>query len=192
MDTTLFKALSDPMRVKLLALVRQAPTGEACFCDLADEFDMPQSSLSHHLKILVNAGLLSRERRAARGASAGCCPSRWTSCPPCSSPAARSAATRKRRRAPTADQAGPDSTSFDPGSYHSGVISAWTDMLPAELLRVLGDLRQLRRAGLVTTEPHGRYTYYRLRPEVVRRLAAALTDLADTAERHVETRRPCP
>lgn len=59
----LFKALSDPVRVKLLALVRQAPTGEACFCDLADEFDMPQSSLSHHLKILVRAGLLSRERR---------------------------------------------------------------------------------------------------------------------------------
>ncbi|MGH3757549.1 ArsR/SmtB family transcription factor [Actinophytocola sp.] len=59
----LFKALSDPIRVRLLALVRQAPTGEACFCDLADEFDMPQSSLSHHLKILVQAGLLARERR---------------------------------------------------------------------------------------------------------------------------------
>jgi ArsR family transcriptional regulator, arsenate/arsenite/antimonite-responsive transcriptional repressor len=60
---TLFKALSDPIRVKLLALVRQAPAGEACFCDLADEFDMPQSTLSHHLKILVQAGLLARERR---------------------------------------------------------------------------------------------------------------------------------
>lgn len=59
----LFKALADPVRVKLLALVRQAPDGEACFCDLADEFDMPQSSLSHHLKILVQSGLLSRERR---------------------------------------------------------------------------------------------------------------------------------
>jgi DNA-binding transcriptional ArsR family regulator len=59
----LFKALADPIRVKLLALVRQAPTGEACFCDLADEFDMPQSTLSHHLKMLVRAGLLSRERR---------------------------------------------------------------------------------------------------------------------------------
>jgi DNA-binding transcriptional ArsR family regulator len=59
----LFKAVSDPIRVKLLALVRQAPAGEACFCDLADEFDMPQSTLSHHLKILVQAGLLSRERR---------------------------------------------------------------------------------------------------------------------------------
>lgn len=59
----LFKALSDPVRVKLLALVRQSPGGEVCFCDLADEFDMPQSSLSHHLKILVQAGLLARERR---------------------------------------------------------------------------------------------------------------------------------
>lgn len=60
---TLFKALGDPVRVKLLTLVRQAPDGEACFYDLADEFDMPQSSLSHHLKMLVKAGLLSRERR---------------------------------------------------------------------------------------------------------------------------------
>ncbi len=59
----LFKALADPVRVQLLALVRRAPVGEACFCDLADEFDMPQSTLSHHLKILVNAGVLSRERR---------------------------------------------------------------------------------------------------------------------------------
>jgi ArsR family transcriptional regulator, arsenate/arsenite/antimonite-responsive transcriptional repressor len=60
---TLFKALADPIRVQLVALVRQAPEGEACFCDLADEFDMPQSSLSHHLKILVQAGILERERR---------------------------------------------------------------------------------------------------------------------------------
>ncbi|HEU5470648.1 MAG TPA: metalloregulator ArsR/SmtB family transcription factor [Actinophytocola sp.] len=59
----LFKALSDPIRVQLVALVRQAPAGEACFCDLADEFDMPQSTLSHHLKTLVNAGILDRERR---------------------------------------------------------------------------------------------------------------------------------
>ena len=60
---TLFKALGDPVRVKLLTLVRRSPDGEACFCDLADEFDMPQSTLSHHLKILVRAGVLSRERR---------------------------------------------------------------------------------------------------------------------------------
>ncbi len=59
----LFKALSDPVRVRLLSLVRYSPGGEACFCDLAEEFDMPQPSLSHHLRVLVSAGILLRERR---------------------------------------------------------------------------------------------------------------------------------
>ncbi|WP_037314371.1 ArsR/SmtB family transcription factor [Amycolatopsis orientalis] len=59
----LFKALADPVRVRLLSLVRYSPGGEACFCDLAEEFDMPQPSLSHHLRVLVSAGILERERR---------------------------------------------------------------------------------------------------------------------------------
>lgn len=59
----LFKALSDPIRIRLLSLVRHSPGGEACFCDLAEEFDMPQPSLSHHLRVLVAAGILDRERR---------------------------------------------------------------------------------------------------------------------------------
>ncbi len=59
----LFKALGDPIRVELVSLVRRTESQEACFWDLADQFDMPQSSLSHHLKILVNAGVLGRERR---------------------------------------------------------------------------------------------------------------------------------
>jgi DNA-binding transcriptional ArsR family regulator len=59
----LFKALADPIRVRLVTLIRQTTGQEACFCDLAGEFDMPQSSLSHHLKILVTAGVLHRERR---------------------------------------------------------------------------------------------------------------------------------
>jgi ArsR family transcriptional regulator, arsenate/arsenite/antimonite-responsive transcriptional repressor len=62
----------------------------------------------------------------------------------------------------------------------------------ASQTNVSNHLRQLRRAGVVTTEPHGRYTYYRLRPDALRTLAAALTDLADTAETNAETRRPCP
>lgn len=53
-------------------------------------------------------------------------------------------------------------------------------------------LRQLRRAGLVTTEPHGRYTYYRLTPGALRSLAGVLTELADAAEANPRTRRPCP
>jgi len=59
----LFKALGDPIRVDLVSLVRRTEGQEACFCDLADQFDMPQSSLSHHLKLLVQAGVLHRERR---------------------------------------------------------------------------------------------------------------------------------
>jgi ArsR family transcriptional regulator len=59
----LFKALSDPIRIRLLTLVRRAPGDEACFCDLAAEFDMPQPSLSHHLRVLVKAGILARQRR---------------------------------------------------------------------------------------------------------------------------------
>ena len=59
----LFKALADPVRIRLVSMVRHSPGGEACFCDLAEEFDMPQPSLSHHLRVLVAAGVLARERR---------------------------------------------------------------------------------------------------------------------------------
>ncbi|WP_432855448.1 ArsR/SmtB family transcription factor [Amycolatopsis sp. CA-161197] len=59
----LFKALADPLRIRLVSLIRHSPGGEACFCDLAEEFDMPQPTLSHHLRVLVAAGILARERR---------------------------------------------------------------------------------------------------------------------------------
>ncbi|GAA3550224.1 hypothetical protein GCM10022222_37220 [Amycolatopsis ultiminotia] len=59
----LFKALGDPLRIRLVSLIRHSPGGEACFCDLAEEFAMPQPTLSHHLRVLVSAGLLTRERR---------------------------------------------------------------------------------------------------------------------------------
>ncbi|CAM3759499.1 metalloregulator ArsR/SmtB family transcription factor [Kibdelosporangium persicum] len=59
----LFRAWADPVRVQIFTRIREAPDGEVCFCDLADEFGMPQSSLSHHLKIMVDAGILERERR---------------------------------------------------------------------------------------------------------------------------------
>ena len=59
----LFKALADPVRIRLVRLVRTAANGEECFCGLSTEFDMPQPSLSHHLSVLVKAGVLARERR---------------------------------------------------------------------------------------------------------------------------------
>lgn len=58
-----FKALADPNRLRLLSLVRGAETGEACVCDLTEPLELGQPTVSHHLKILVDAGLLHREKR---------------------------------------------------------------------------------------------------------------------------------
>ncbi|WP_427172704.1 ArsR/SmtB family transcription factor [Arthrobacter sp. 92] len=58
-----FKALSDPNRLRLLSIVKGAGSGEACVCDLTETLDLGQPTVSHHLKILVDAGLLHREKR---------------------------------------------------------------------------------------------------------------------------------
>ncbi len=55
------KALADPVRLKLLNLI--ARSGEACACDLPALLDRTQPTISHHLSILVKAGLLQREQR---------------------------------------------------------------------------------------------------------------------------------
>lgn len=53
-------------------------------------------------------------------------------------------------------------------------------------------LRVLREAGVVETEPCGRFTYYRLRPEVIARVADRFAELAASARTAVENKRPCP
>ncbi|RKO21585.1 transcriptional regulator [Pseudarthrobacter phenanthrenivorans] len=58
-----FKALADPNRLRLLSIVKAAEGGEACVCDLTEPLDLGQPTVSHHLKILVDAGLLHREKR---------------------------------------------------------------------------------------------------------------------------------
>jgi len=58
-----FKALADPARVQLLHLVSSTESGESCVCDLTEALGLSQGTVSHHLKILVEAGLLERERR---------------------------------------------------------------------------------------------------------------------------------
>jgi ArsR family transcriptional regulator len=57
------RALADPARLRLLSLVADAPTGEACACDLVAPIGRSQPTVSHHLSVLVEAGLLSREQR---------------------------------------------------------------------------------------------------------------------------------
>ncbi len=59
----LLKALADPVRLRLMSLVASHPGGEACVCDLAATFDLSQPTISHHLKVLHESGLLDREKR---------------------------------------------------------------------------------------------------------------------------------
>src|SRR5438477_5334738 len=59
----LFKAMADPVRLRLLSLVASHADGEACVCDLTDAFDLSQPTISHHLKVLHESGLLGREKR---------------------------------------------------------------------------------------------------------------------------------
>jgi ArsR family transcriptional regulator, arsenate/arsenite/antimonite-responsive transcriptional repressor len=84
----LLKALADPVRLRLMSLVASHDSGEACVCDLNDAFYLSQPTISHHLKVLHDAGLLDRDKRgvwvyyrartgalASLGALIGCPPS---------------------------------------------------------------------------------------------------------------------
>jgi ArsR family transcriptional regulator, arsenate/arsenite/antimonite-responsive transcriptional repressor len=83
----LLKALADPVRLRLMSLVASHEGGEACVCDLNDAFEKSQPTISHHLKVLHEAGLVDRDKRgvwvyyraraqalAAIGALIGCTP----------------------------------------------------------------------------------------------------------------------
>jgi len=57
------KAIAEPTRLRLLSLVAAHAEGEACICDLTDPVALSQPTVSHHMKVLVDAGLLTREQR---------------------------------------------------------------------------------------------------------------------------------
>ncbi|MEV4174302.1 metalloregulator ArsR/SmtB family transcription factor [Nonomuraea sp. NPDC049709] len=57
------KAVADPTRLQLLSMISGSAAGEACVCDLTAPLGLTQPTVSHHLKILVDAGLLTREKR---------------------------------------------------------------------------------------------------------------------------------
>lgn len=59
-----FKALADPVRLRLLSLIASHDGGEACVCDLSSAFDLTGPTISHHLRVLREAGLVTSERRA--------------------------------------------------------------------------------------------------------------------------------
>ena len=61
--THVFKALADPVRLRLLALIGASDSGETCVCDLTGAFDLTAPTISHHLKVLREAGLITADRR---------------------------------------------------------------------------------------------------------------------------------
>lgn len=58
------KAIADPARLRLISMVAAHADGEACVCDLTEPLGLSQPTVSHHLKVLVDAGIFHREKRA--------------------------------------------------------------------------------------------------------------------------------
>ncbi|MGQ0521777.1 MAG: ArsR/SmtB family transcription factor [Actinomycetota bacterium] len=58
-----FAVLADPVRLRLLSLIASAPAGEACVCELVEPLERSQPTVSHHLRILADAGLIVGEKR---------------------------------------------------------------------------------------------------------------------------------
>lgn len=59
------KALADPARLRLLSLIRAQPGAEACVCHLVEPLGLTQPTVSYHLKVLLDSGLVQRERRGS-------------------------------------------------------------------------------------------------------------------------------
>jgi ArsR family transcriptional regulator, arsenate/arsenite/antimonite-responsive transcriptional repressor len=59
------KAIADPSRLRLLSLIQAQPGNEACVCHLTEPLGLSQPTVSHHLKVLAQAGLVEREQRGS-------------------------------------------------------------------------------------------------------------------------------
>lgn len=59
------KAVADPARLRLISLIRAQPDGEACVCHLTEPLGLSQPTVSHHLKVLLQAGLVERDQRGS-------------------------------------------------------------------------------------------------------------------------------
>jgi ArsR family transcriptional regulator len=59
------KVLADPARLRIISLIQAQPSGEACVCHLTDPLGLTQPTVSHHLKVLLQAGLVERDKRGS-------------------------------------------------------------------------------------------------------------------------------
>ena len=77
----LFKAIGDPVRLRLLSLIACHEGGEACVCDLTGVFELTGPTISHHLKVLQQAGLIDSGQRRGTWVYYWINPRRWAACP---------------------------------------------------------------------------------------------------------------
>lgn len=194
-----FKALSDPIRLRLLSLI--ASTAEICVCDLTDAFEVTGATISHHLRVLRETGLVDCERR-------GTWVYYWVQKEALdllgglllAAPAAASAVSAE----PHQDEvisANPDIVRLLADPLRARIVEilangpACTSHLVtdtgAKQPNVSGHLKQLREAGVVVTEPRGRFTYYRLVPDTLQGAALHLADLAAQARANHVNFRDC-
>jgi len=197
----LFKALSDPIRLRLLSLIASTP--EACVCDLTDAFDVTGATISHHLRVLREAGLVDCERRGTwvyywikadaldqLGGLLAAVPQHRDRGVPAELPSVSAPATGSRPKPKLI-------------SENADVIRLLSDPLRARIVELLaegpastsdlvadtgakqpnvsGHLKLLRESGLVTAESQGRFTYYRLVPDALEATAGQFADLAARA-----------
>jgi ArsR family transcriptional regulator len=208
----MFKALSDPIRLRLLSMI--ASTAEVCVCDLTDAFEVTGATISHHLRVLREAGMVEVERRGtwayyrARREALDLLGELLTgSAAPQGRPAGADLRTAERQT-PAVETHQSELISANPD-----VVRLLGDPLRAQIVRLLADgpattsrlvadtgakqpnvsghLKQLREAGVVVPEPRGRFTYYRLVPETLQGAALHLADLAADAAAHSDTFRGC-
>jgi ArsR family transcriptional regulator len=178
----MFKALSDPVRLRLLSLVASAP--EMCVCDLTDAFEVTGATISHHLRVLRETGLVDCERR-------GTWVYYWVKKEALNLLGGLLTATPTPMHQASLISRSPDVVRLlaDPLRGKLVEILAGGPACTAYLVaqtgakqpNVSGHLKQLREAGVVETEPRGRYSFYRLVPEVVQGAALHLADLAAQA-----------
>jgi ArsR family transcriptional regulator, arsenate/arsenite/antimonite-responsive transcriptional repressor len=189
----LFKALSDPVRLRLLSLI--ASTTEVCVCDLTDAFELTGATISHHLRVLRETGLVDCERR-------GTWVYYWIKAGVLHQLGGLLLTAHHGEAAAPPRPSGVQAASHQSGliSETSDVLRLLSDPLRARVVEVLADgpastsdlvaatgakqpnvsghLKLLREAGLVATESRGRFTYYRLRPETLETTADQLAGLA--------------
>ena len=202
----LFKALGDPIRLRLLSLI--ASTTEVCVCDLTEAFDVTGATISHHLRVLRETGLVDCERRGTwvyywvRREALDLLGNLLTS-----------STDTAPRVVSVAPDARPDLNQDALISANPDVVRLLADPLRAQIVRILADgpattshlvadtgakqpnvsghLKLLREAGVVAAEPRGRFTYYRLVPDALQGAALHLADLAAQARANAEHFRAC-